>query len=230
MLFLGFVATAASTATMFLAGEKGSAGLSSVLGNVQPILTLVLALAILHESITFGKIASAIIGIVGIGLISLPAFRIAGVGQMEGALLALGSSAVVASANILVKRFVPKEEILPASAWQLLMGCAPLLVASAMIEDWSKFNPVPGFLALLLFLGLIGTGFNTFAWYRLLKREDAGLVSMFYFAVPVIGLLSGWLVFGETLVLEQWIGVGVISISLGFLAAESKKRLVLEAA
>ncbi len=230
IFFLGFVATAASTATMFLAGEKGSAGLSSVLGNVQPILTLILALAILHERLTPGKVISAALGIMGIGLISLPAFQKAGMGQMEGALLAFGSSAVVATANIIVKRFVPKEEVLPASAWQLLMGSVPLLLASAMFEDWSKFDAAPGFVALLLFLGLIGTGFNTFAWYRLLKREDAGFVSMFYFAVPVIGLLSAWIVFGEALVFEQWIGVAVISMSLGFLAGEGKKQLVLEAA
>ena len=220
MILLGFVATAASTATMFLAAEHGSAGLASVLGNIQPLLTLVLALLILREQITFPKIASAILGIVGVILLSLPIFHQGGVGQIQGATLALTSSLVVASANILVKRVVPKEDILPASAWQLMMGSVPLVVASALTEDWTKFHPSSLFMGLLLFLGLIGTGYNTFAWYRFIKREDIGLVSMFYFVVPVIGLLSGWLIFGEGLMLEQWIGMSVIAVALVFVARD----------
>lgn len=222
MLLLGFVATAASTATMFLAAKHGSAGMAAVLGNMQPILTLVLALTILRERITTGKITAAVLGVVGIVLLSLPVFQRGGTGQIEGALLAFGSSLIVALANILVKRFIPKEDILPASAWQLVMGCIPLLIASALTENWSKFHAVPGFIALLLFLGLIGTGYNTFAWYKLVKREDVGFVSMFYFVVPAIGLISGWLVFGESLVAEQWIGMGVIASALVFLGSENQ--------
>lgn len=229
MLFLGFVAMGASTATMFKAGELGSAGLSSVLGNVQPLLTLVFALAILQERITPGKMVASLVGLVGIGLISLPAFRDSGIGLTEGALLALASSAVVALVNVIVKRYVPEGDILSASAWQLLMGSVPLFASSALFEDWNLFNPVPGFVALLLFLGLIGSGFNTFAWYRILKREEVGIVSMYYFIVPALGLLAGWVAFGETLGLEQWIGVVVICGSLGLLAAEGRPSLGEEA-
>lgn len=224
MLLLGFVATAASTATMFLAAAHGSAGMAAVLGNMQPILTLVLALSILHERVTAGKLTAAGLGLVGIVLLSLPVFHQGGIGQIEGAALALGSSAIVATANILVKRVIPKEDVLPASAWQLVMGCIPLFIASSLTEDWTKFHAVPGFIALLLFLGLIGTGYNTFAWYRMVKREDVGFISMFYFVVPVIGLISGWLVFGERLMTEQWIGMAVIAGALVFLARENKGR------
>jgi len=84
MLLLGFVATAASTATMFLAAAHGTAALASVLGNMQPILTLVLALAILRERMTPGKTASSILGIVGIVLITLPVFQMGGIGRMGG--------------------------------------------------------------------------------------------------------------------------------------------------
>ena len=124
MLLLGFVATASSTATMFLAAEHGSAGLASVLGNMQPILTLVLALAILHERISPGKIWACLFGIVGIILISLPVFHKGGTGELRSALLAIGSSSIVAVVNIIVKRVIPKEDLLPASAWQLVMGSA----------------------------------------------------------------------------------------------------------
>lgn len=229
MLFLGFVAMAASTATMFKAGELGSAGLSSVLGNVQPLLTLVFALLILQERISGRKIVAGLVGLVGIGLISLPAFRDSAVGSTEGALLALGSSAVVAFVNIIVKRYVPDVDILSASAWQLLMGSVPLFAASALLEDWTTFNPVPEFIALLLFLGLIGSGFNTFAWYRILKREEVGIVSMYYFVVPAFGLLAAWMAFGEILGLEQWIGVAVICGSLGLVATAGEPKLAAEA-
>jgi len=104
------------------------------------------------------------------------------------------------------------------------MGCVPLFIASFLTENWSKFHAVPSFIGLLLFLGLIGTGYNTFAWYRLVKRENLGFISMFYFVVPVIGLISGWLVFGEKLMSVQWIGMAVIASALVFLAKENKNQ------
>lgn len=227
ILLLGFVATAASYATMFLAADQGSAGLASVLGNMQPILTLVLAFFILHEQITAGKIWACVLGVSGIVLISLPVFHKGGTGELRGALLALGSSCVVAVANIIVKRVMPKEDLLPAAAWQLLMGSVPLFIASWFIESWAKFHLDLKFVGLLLFLGIIGSGFNTFAWYRLLKREEVSMISMFYFVIPVIGLLSAWLILGEVLMIEQWIGMVVIAGALVFLAREPRPTIIL---
>ena len=227
LALLGFVATAASTATMFLAAEHGSAGLASVLGNMQPILTLVLALLILHEKITPGKVWACILGVVGIILISLPVFHSGGTGELRSALFAIGSSSVVAIVNVIVKRVIPEEDLLPAVAWQLIMGCVPLFIVSRITESWSWFHPDVKFISLLLVLGMVGTGFNTFAWYRLVKKEDVSFISMFYFVVPIIGILAGWIAFKETLVLEQWLGMAVIASALVFLAHESKTKRVL---
>ncbi len=164
------------------------------------------------------------LGVSGIVLISLPVFHNGGTGELRGAFLALGFSSVVAVANIVVKRVIPKEDLLPAAAWQLLMGSVPLFIASWFIESWAKFHLDPKFVVLLLFLGIIGSGFNTFAWYRLLKREEVSMISMFYFVIPVIGMLAASLILGEVVEIEQWVGMAVTAGALVFLARESQTK------
>ena len=55
-----------------------------------------------------------------------------------------------------------------------------------------------GFIALLLFLALVGTSFATALWYWLLGRVEVGRLTLFLFLVPVVGLGIAVLALGES--------------------------------
>jgi drug/metabolite transporter (DMT)-like permease len=222
---LALLATFGGTATMFVAAKEASVGIASVLGNLQPILTLVLALMFLGEKATASKLAALALGTVGIVLISLPAISTGGLGEAKGAALALTSSLIVAITNVAVKR-IPGEELLRIVTWQLLIGSIPLFVASVAAESWTAIHLNGVFVTAALILGLLGTAFVNYAWYKVIQREDVGRVGMFFFLVPVIGLLSGVLFFGEKITAVQAAGMVVTVLAFAFL----RNRTVREVA
>lgn len=221
---LALLATFGGTATMFLAAKEASVGIASVLGNLQPILTLALALTFLGEKSTGPKLAALALGTVGIFLISLPAISAGGLGEARGAALALASSLIVAITNVVVKR-IPGEELLRIVTWQLLLGSVPLFVASISTESWTKIHFNGVFVTAALVLGMLGTAFVNYAWYKVIQRDDVGRVGMFFFLVPVIGLLSGVLLFGEKITPVQGAGILVTVFALALLRNRPAKEV-----
>lgn len=220
---LALLATFGGTATMFIAAKETSVGLASVLGNLQPILTLALALMFLNEKATSSKLAALILGTIGIILISLPAIASGGFGEAKGSMLALTSSLIVAITNVAVKR-IAGEELLRIVTWQLLIGSIPLFVASLATESWRAVHFNGPFVLTALVLGMLGTAFVNYAWYRVIQKEDVGRVGMFFFLVPVIGLMSGVLLFGEKITEVQAAGIVVTVTALAFLRNRTPKE------
>lgn len=221
---LAFVATFGGTATMFIAAKETSVGLASVLGNLQPILTLALALAFLNEKATRAKITALTLGTFGIVLISLPSIASGGVGEAKGSILALTSSLIVAITNVAVKR-IAGAELLRIVTWQLLLGSVPLFAASLASESWRSVHFNGPFVLTALVLGMLGTAFVNYAWYRVIQKEDVSRVGMFFFLVPVIGLLSGVLLFGEKITGIQAAGAVVTVVALAFLRSAPPREV-----
>lgn len=221
---LALLATFGSTAAMFLAAKEASAGLASVLGNLQPILTLALALMFLGERATAPKLAVLALGTLGIVLISLPAISAGGMGEARGAALALASSLLVAITNVAVKR-IPGDELLRIVTWQLLLGSVPLFVASIATESWTAIHFNGVFVTAALVLGMLGTAFVNYAWYKIVQREDVGRAGMFFFLVPVMGLLSGVLLFGEKVTPVQVAGMFVTVAALAFVRSRPAQEV-----
>lgn len=215
---LALVSSALGSAIMFYAADMTSVGIASVLGNLQPMLTVVLAFIFLHESITPSKGSILLVGSIGIVLMSLPAMRSSQAGESTGALLAFASSLIVAITSIIVKRHFERQELLRMLTWQLLIGAAVLFAASSFVESWSGIEFSSTLIWMLVALGIIGTGFVNFAWYTVIGWGEVGKVSMYFFLVPVIGFLSGIVFHKESFQPIQLVGAGAIVVAMIFLA------------
>ena len=232
---LTLLAVAATTLTygaMFSSPAEMGAGLASVLGNVQPLLVLVLGALFLREPLTPGKVMALACGLVGVGLLLYPSIAeppgntgmsVSNGGSVTiGSLLALGASAGAAAGSIMVKRIQVRPGIIALTGWQLVIGSLPLLVAAALRPNGLAIQWHPTFVVVLLFLALLGTALPTTLWFWLLQSEDAGRLSMFLFLIPVLGLLLGAIAFGERV---GWLeGTGVAIIVFGLVAVSREKR------
>lgn len=215
---LALVSSALGSAVMFYAADMTSAGIASVLGNLQPMLTVLLALVFLHERVTLSKGSILLVGSAGIVLMSLPALRSPQEMESTGALLAFASSLIVAITNIIVKRHLERQELLRMLTWQLLLGAAVLFVASAIAESWSGIEFNATLIWVLIALGVIGTGLVNYAWYTAISWGEVGKVSMYFLLVPVIGFISGIVFHKETFQGIQLIGAAAIILAMVFLA------------
>lgn len=221
ILLVGIAATTIGYGMMFISPGRTSAGIASVLGNLQPLFTIVLAALLLKEYPRKKDVVALLIGIIGISLISFFDFSnksVFGFAGMAAALLASGGTAV---GNVLMKKSSLNFNIMRVTAWQLLIGAVPLWFWSLSVESrrvvWN-----PEFMAILLFLVVIGTAIPTVIWFNLIQSHPVGKLSLFFFLVPVFGLLVASLIFRETLKINEISGLILIVLSTALVVSNNK--------
>lgn len=209
VLGLALTTTTLAFGAMFLSPGRTGAGLASVLGNLQPLLVVILAAPLLGEPVTPGKGVALALGAVGVLLISAAALAGPDAYGLSGALLALTASASLAVGSVLAARMGAQPRLLALTAWQLLLGGLPLLAASLVLESETAITWSPAFIGLLMFLAVVGTAVPTPIWYGLLRGGDVGRLAMGLFLVPVFGLGLAAVVFGERVGLTEGLGIGL---------------------
>jgi O-acetylserine/cysteine efflux transporter len=217
---LSLTGTVIGYAAMFASPGRTGAGLASVLGNTGPLILVVLARLVLGESLSTAKVTALIFGFAGVSLIAYPA--IGAIGALGAATVALPLLAAMgtASESVIFKRADAGSAFLSVAAWQLIMGGGVLLALSGGFERGAAIVWSPAFVALLLFLGLVGTGVALATWYWLVQREEVGRLGLLLFLVPVLGFLVGILTFGEPVRVQEVVGVGLTVTGLGALVRE----------
>lgn len=194
---LAVTATTISFAGMFLSPGRTATGIASVLGNIQPLILIVLGTWLLSEKLTLRKVLALGLGLAGVVLISYPAWSGPQAYGLSGPALAIMASGGAAAGSVIVKRMRPEKEVWAVTAWQLVLGSLPLLTASALLEPASRIVWSPEFVVMLAFLALVGTSLTSAVWYWLIQHEDVGRLSLFLFLVPLFGLAIGGLVLRE---------------------------------
>jgi len=222
-LALGLLGTSVGYAAMFMSPGQTGAGIASVLGNTGPIITIVLAAAFLDERITSAKTWSLSLGMVGVSLIAWPAIADPARSGGVGILLPLASAASAAGATVLLKRLKVGEAVAQVAGWQLAIGAVPLAVASAAFERGVRIEWDASFVAVLLFLALVGTAFALWLWYWLVQREDVGKLSLLFFLIPPLGLGLAAAIFGERISMIEGAGVAVTVAGLGVLLGTARR-------
>jgi len=218
---LGFTSTTIAFGAMFLSPGRTGAGIASVLGNTQPVIVPALAALFLGERMTRSKWIALVLGMIGVALIASPALAGPEASGVVGPALALAASGGLAVGSVIVKRIGSGIDLLPLTAWQLLVGSLPLLTVSIVVVRDAVVAWNATFVGLLLFLALIGTAFATAIWYWLIRHDDVGRLTMFFFLVPVFGLALAALAFGETIGLQEGAGVVVTLAGIGAVAWEA---------
>ncbi|MCL5744523.1 MAG: DMT family transporter [Acidobacteria bacterium] len=219
---LAIPGTTVAFAAMFLAASRTGTGVAWVLGNMQPLVAVGLAAVFLGERLTFAKIAALALGVAGVVLLALPSLGGFTAGDATGPALALAVSLGSGVSTVLVKKRAIGFDLLAITAWQLIAGAIPLLSASAAFEAATPIRWTFEFSLLLLFLALAGTALATAVWFRLVRREEVGRLSMFFFLVPLFGVGIGTLVLRESFGLPQLAGGVLIVAAVG--AAASNQR------
>ncbi len=221
LLALAMIATSLTFGAMFLSPGRTGAGIASVLGNVQALITAVLAAAFLGERLTRGTVIALALGLAGVTLIAYPALVGLNVGGLSGVALALTVSVASAAGNVIFKHMRIERDLLAITAWQLILGSLPLLALSALVERNAAVTWNPEFVGLLLFLALVGTAFVFAAWYWLVQHDDVSRLSVYLFLIPVFGLGIASVVFREAVSLLEGVGVVMTVGGIGAMFWES---------
>jgi O-acetylserine/cysteine efflux transporter len=125
----------------------------------------------------------------------------------------LGGAVSWAFGTVLFKRRFQGPAVQEANLYQLLGGTVGL-GAGVLLTGSFRIAPGLPLLAIVLWVGVVGTAFGYGAWYYLLDRWRASTVSTFSFLVPVSALAFSAALLGERPDAVQLLGVALVVLAI----------------
>jgi len=210
---------------LFLAISLGmSAGLASLLAQLQVFFTIALAALIAGDRATREQLIGAFVA--GLGIALLVYDRVAGgaTASLVTLLMVVVSAAFWGVANV-IARHVGRDHHVDGFnlvVWSSLVSPLPLALMSYLLEGGTA--PLTDLLnagwlawASIAFIVIGATLWGFATWNRLLRRYTAAAVTPFALLVPIAGLGSAALILGEQLTLIE-VAAGLV-ILLGLAIA-----------
>lgn len=218
-LAYGLTISVGQFAFLFSAIHVGMpSGLASLVLQSQAFFTLVFAALWLQERWQLNQLAGLVLAGAGLVLIgsahglSMPLFGFA---------LTVAAALMWAAGNIVTRklaRFAPFNQQ-AFVVWASLVPPVPFLVLSAWIEgpqaiQDALLNFQLSSVLALVYLSWGATLFGYGVWTRMLQRYPANRVAPFSLLVPLVGLSSGWVIFGEALQVVHLAGGALLMAGL----------------
>ncbi|MGO1561225.1 MAG: EamA family transporter [Actinomycetaceae bacterium] len=189
---------------LFTAAERLPGGVAATLGACQPLIVVLLTVAVLSERLSAWRLTWGVVGIVGVGLVVLgPGAVFDPVGMVAG----LIGAACMATGIVLTKKWGRPEGISPVgyAGWQLGAGGIILLVPTLAIEGVPSgidATAVAGY----AWLGLVGGLLAYTLWFAGIRVLPAPATSLLNLLIPLGAAALGVAFAGETLNALQLIG------------------------
>ena len=199
-LAMSFLATTLYYIAYAWAATEMLSGVASVLSGTAPLLVFVFSAIFLpHERLNWRKAVGVLIGFAGVMLVANPTTSAVTQTTVTGlAFLLLG--AISLSLSFIYARKFLAQFAIPASAlvtYQLGIGSIVLLLVTPKdgIEQILAF-PGPAF-ALVVGLGVLGTGLAYLLYYLIVQRLGAVAASSSTYLPPLVGLVISVALMGE---------------------------------
>ncbi|MBV9175218.1 MAG: DMT family transporter [Chloroflexi bacterium] len=230
LLTLGVLGFAASGGLTSIALSLLPAGVTSLMTNSSPLMVVVAGLLIFHQRIGWMETAGAVVGFLGVALLSLSDLQMTGDPgpTLLGSMLALGSAACWAAYTGIARRLA-RADPLVTTAITSAIGTLAIAVVAVPTQDWSLVThastPV---IAATVWAGAMATGCTYAAWSYALRRLPAVAVAPFGYLIPVSALTISHFWLGESLTPAVLAGAACVLAGVG-LTQFGQIRLLLRA-
>ena len=192
-------------------GEQTTgAGIAGVLVGSTPLLTLMLAAAVLPvERATPRKAGGLLLGFLGVVMVIGP-WRDS-LGSVSGQLACLGAALSYAAGFVYVRRYLSPKGLAPlALAASQLVAAAALQALATPFLAWHGPLFTARVLASMMILGLLGTGLAYVLYFRLIGDVGATAASAVNYVVPVGAVLVSMALLGEPITWNVLVGCPVV--------------------
>lgn len=186
---------------------------AGMLSGAIPMFSFVAAAIFLrNEPINRRSIGGLLFGFAGVTLIAQPWNSNVALGDLAGiGYIALGSGCVGLS-FVYARRFLSPLGISPLAlcTYQLGIASITMLTVTDMTNAEAIFTDPLIAAGLILGLGLFGTGIAYICYYYVVEKLGAVKAASATYIPPVIGLLTGSLILGETVTILHLIAMVII--------------------
>jgi drug/metabolite transporter (DMT)-like permease len=171
-----------------------------------------------------GTFAALLLGLVGVAWLAAPWEKPAQGGLPLAGVVALLAACVAWAVGSIHSRHVRSgADPLLGAALQMLTGGAMQLGASALLGEFSRFQPSavgPAVWTAYFYLVFVGSlvGFSTYAW--LIRHSTPALVATYAWVNPVVAVWLGWQFNGEKITPRTLAASAVIVAAVGLITLQ----------
>jgi len=200
-------------------------GRAAIIAFTMPIWATLLSAALLGERIGRAQLAGLALGLGGLALLLVGEWRVIGAAP-AGALFMLGAALAWGAASVAIKRHPWTLGSWPLTAWQVLIGGLPVMIAAPLLEGGGRSaaffaGASPVALAALAYCATVPMVFCQWGWVRLLQIFPASRAAVGTLAIPIVGVWSSALLLGEEIGPAE---LGALAAVVGALALVLRPR------
>ncbi|MGP9813929.1 DMT family transporter [Rhodopseudomonas sp. NSM] len=190
-----------------------SAGIGGLIVSANPVFTAVLAALLLHEKLTWRKLAGLVLGVAGVAFIVWHRIAI-GAEAWQGIAFTLASLASIVAGTILFKRLAPQGSLWIGNGIQNLAAGLALTPLAFTLSSVGDIVPSWRLAGAFAYLVLGGSIVAYWLWFRLLTLYGATAASAWHFVMPPLAMLFAWVVLGEAIDGRDLLGVIPVAIGI----------------
>lgn len=202
------------------AEQHVSSSIASIYNSFTPIATALLAALVFRvEALSVRKVTGIVVGVLGVLVIIAP-WQVAGLsGDLLGQLACLAAAASYGVGIAYTRRYISPTPIPGTTVAFMTIGTAAVIMLA--LTPAIALGPVEldfWIVGSLLLLGGLGTGLAYMWNIDVLRAWGPTLQSTVTYLMPVVGVLLGVILLGETLSWHQ--PLGALVVLLGILVAQ----------
>lgn len=200
---------------------------SITISYASPLIIVVLSALLLKEQVRLYRWAAVLVGLVGVLVILWPRLSVlsggtSSGGESIGALAALGAAGFAAAAMLQVRNLVQTENTATIVLYFFIIGS--ILSLASLPFGW--IMPTPQQLALLIGAGLAG-GVAQILLTECYRHADMSVIAPFEYSSMLVGLVVGYLVFGDVPTAQMLTG-GFLVVGAGIFIILREHQLGLQ--
>lgn len=225
---MGFFSFVIPFGLVYWAEQFVDSGLASVLFAVYPFFVAIFSYFMIpNEKISLIRIIGMVLGFSGILIIFHDSFSLTITDYILGMFAIVISAIMQAFMAVTIKKRGKYLNPLTMNLVPMMIAGIVMLFIGFLFENFEKINITEKGVIAVLYLAVIGSVVTFTSFYWLLKKISVIIMSLIAFITPVVAIILGWLLYGETLSKNHLIGTSLVLIGvlIANLPSDSVERI-----
>jgi drug/metabolite transporter (DMT)-like permease len=189
-------------------------GRTAIIGYTMPVWALLTSVVLFSEKLTWRASMAVACSLLATLLLAQQEFSNFA-GQPLGLVLVLGAAIAWGIGNAMMKNAKLSISSVSLTFWSLLAGTVVFCLFAIIFESSRWRWPGPLEWLAIVYGGLVTFALSYVAWFRVARKLSPVASGLSIMLVPVIGLVSGALMLGETIALPDVVALGFILLAMG---------------
>lgn len=169
---------------------------AALLAYTMPIWTMLFAWPVLGERPTLRSVAALVLAFAGLAVLFSGQSLAFDETKLIGVVTALSCAILFAFGSVTARTPIPLQRF-ALVAWQLALGCVPMVIIGLIFEHPNLGGLSPRGWALMLYMTLGPMAIAYVTWFGALSRLKPAAATTGSLGVPVVGVCSGALFLGD---------------------------------